>query len=833
MFLEGIKESLGKGDLVAKQRFHLFKLATLYTLIVYTSFLIQITTIDAMNARVLVLVTMLFIAISINYLCFALHRRQEIASIMLLGLLYTMLHIVAYRSGGLRNSTMMYIPAIILLAYMLIGKKGGMVMACLALFHLALFYYINRNTSWVNYDLLGNDPSIIDFDFFLTAVLGIFMVTVQAGYIERSKNEIIEDIKEKNNAFMEVTERLQLATRAAKIGIWDFDTATGEMVWDDEMFRIFNADPESFRPGYRSWQQLVHPDDRNMRKSVIANALKVKDDFNMVYRIVWQDGSIHHIFANGLVQRDESGRAVRLIGANWDISERIISEQKILELNENLERKIRERTKELVEKKMLLDEAQQMARVGNWNVDFITSNVIWSDGIRVMFGVDSEYPASLEAFTSFIHPEDRQCVMGKLSDPSVNREPIDDEFRIVRPDGSIRIIHSQTRCIFNKEGETIRIYGILQDVTERMIAEETLKHSEANLHTIFDNTKTCYILLDTELKVLSFNPMAKEWAGNALKAELREGDSYLSYYPAERHGPLMAKAAKVLNKEIDKYEISYVYKDETIHYYEVLLSPVLIRDNVSGICIALSDITQKKESEKETQEYVEELQLKNKNLRQFAFMVSHNLRAPIAKIQGLTYLFEDTKDNEHNSTLIKFISNEVDNLDHVINDMNAIITTGDTENIVNEKVIFRNEFKLITKVLENQVKESKAQIISDFSQAEDIMSVKSYVYSMMYNLISNAIKYREPVRPLEIMVRTSTVDRFVCLSVKDNGIGINTEKHGEKIFDLYARVQGSSVPGKGMGLSMVKVQAESLGGRVELESELDKGSVFRIYLPLQ
>jgi PAS domain S-box-containing protein len=831
LFLESIKESLGKSDLIARQRFHLFKLATLYTLIVYTSFLWQISAIDDINIRVLLLVTALFILVSVNYLFFSVHKRQELASISLLGLLYTMLHIVAYKSGGLRNATMMYIPALILLAYMLTGKKGGMVMAAMALFHLSLFYYINRNTAWVNYDLLGNDPKIIDFDFFVTAVLGIFMVTIQAGYIEKSKNEIIEDIKDKNHVVTEVTERLQLATRAAKIGIWDYDILNNRVVWDEEMFRIFALRNEDFESTYEHWQSLLHPEDRELRHQEILAAIRGDREFNTVYRIVWPDGSIHHIQANGLVQRDENGKAIRMIGANWDISQRINHELKILELNESLEKKIRERTKELVEKKMLLDEAQHMARIGNWNIDLLTKAVIWSDGTRDIFGVDNEFPASYDAFVSFIHPDDRSSVAEKLKDSSLNRETIEDEFRIIRPNGSIHIIHSQTRCIFNKEGETIRIYGILQDITERKVAEETLRRSEANLHTIFDNTKTCYILLDTDLKVLSFNPMAEQWARNALKSELKEGDSYLDYYPEERHSALLAKAGKVLGADIDQYEISYVYDDNSIHHYEVLLSPVLIKGNVYGICIALSDITQKKQSEKETQEYVEELQLKNKNLRQFAFMVSHNLRAPIAKIQGLAYLFEDDGENEHNKTLVQFINNEVDNLDHVINDMNAIITTGDAENTISEEVNFNNEFKLIVKVLENQIRESNAYIVSDFSEVGKITSVKSYVYSMMYNLMSNAIKYREPQRPLEIEVRTFRENDLVCLHVKDNGIGINLEKHKEKIFDLYARVHASSIPGKGMGLSMVKVQAETLGGKVELESELNKGSTFRIFLP--
>jgi PAS domain S-box-containing protein len=831
-FLDIIKESLANTDnLVGRQRFHLFKLATLFTFLVYTLFLVQISLVKTLHPLMPVLVTVMILGICINHVTLSIHKNQKAASILLLLLLYILLHIVAYNSGGLRNSTMLYIPALLLLSYMLLGKQGGMIMAALAVLHLSFFYFVNRNTDWINYDLLGNDSRIIDFDFFMTAVMSIFMLTIQAGYIERSKNESIQDIQDKNLDILKGRERLQMATQSARIGIWEYDAVNNNLVWDEEMYNIFGVDPAFFTPDYDRWKSIIHEDDREKNLMDLQMSMNTKGEFDAVYRIIRPDGSIRHIQCTGQTQYDKYGKAISMIGTNRDVSARVNNENKIRELNESLEKKIRERTKELVEKKMLLDEAQQMAGIGNWNINFTNKEVIWSDGIRIILGVDYDFKPDFDAFQAFIHPDDLSPLLEKIGDPMRNKELLEDQLRVIRPDKKMRIINSQIRCTFDQQGKTVRIYGTMQDITERKVAEETIRRSEANLHTIFDNTQTCYILLDTNLKILSFNPMALQWSKNALHKELTEGADYISFYPEDRHAPLMAKAKKVLNAETDQYEISYMYPDQSIHNYEAVLSPVLIKDHVSGICIALNDITQKKKSERETQEYVEQLQLKNKNLRQFAFMVSHNLRAPIAKIQGLTYLFEQGQHDE-NDNLINYIGHEVDNLDHVINDMNAIITTGDMENIVMETVDFQTEFSMIHKVLENQLKDLKAHIHADFSSAPDIISVKSYIYSMMYNLLSNAIKYRSNERVPDILISTSRSDNMICLSVKDNGIGINLEKHKDKIFDLYARVHASSIPGKGMGLSMVKVQAETLGGRVEVDSQIDTGSTFRIFLPV-
>jgi PAS domain S-box-containing protein len=303
-------------------------------------------------------------------------------------------------------------------------------------------------------------------------------------------------------------------------------------------------------------------------------------------------------------------------------------------------------------------------------------------------------------------------------------------------------------------------------------------------------------------------------------------------YPDDKH--ISYEHMEVLDRgELVSNQYRIIHKNKSIRWIENKIIPTL---DENGKLVRLdgvtSDITARKQSERETLSFVDSLQSKNKDLRQFAYIVSHNLRAPIAKIQGLASLFDTgPEDPELNKTLLSNIKTEAVNLDEVVKDINTIISARDSKSAAKERINFENELKLITHVLENEIRESKAVITTDLCTPSEIFTIKSYFYSIMYNLISNAIKYRSHEAQLNIHVQTHQDDKFVCLLIKDNGTGIDLEKNGEKIFGLYKRFHKGNIPGKGIGLNLVKTQAEALGGRVEVESKINYGSTFKIFLP--
>jgi signal transduction histidine kinase len=135
----------------------------------------------------------------------------------------------------------------------------------------------------------------------------------------------------------------------------------------------------------------------------------------------------------------------------------------------------------------------------------------------------------------------------------------------------------------------------------------------------------------------------------------------------------------------------------------------------------------------------------------------------------------------------------------------------------------------ILKTLEDEIRTTQTTIEFDFFAVNSITSLLPYVESIFYNLISNAIKYRHPERFPRIVIQTKLANGYVQIDFTDNGLGIDTDKHREYLFNLYKRFH-FHVEGKGMGLYLVKTQVEALGGRIEIVSKVNEGTVFSIYL---
>jgi signal transduction histidine kinase len=220
----------------------------------------------------------------------------------------------------------------------------------------------------------------------------------------------------------------------------------------------------------------------------------------------------------------------------------------------------------------------------------------------------------------------------------------------------------------------------------------------------------------------------------------------------------------------------------------------------------------------------------NQQLEQFAFIAAHNLRAPVARLLGLGQILKIAAlTPEEEKTMIEKITLTAEELDQVVKDLNIIleIKKNSTQGIT--EINLMNELVLIKSNLENEIQNTQAQIHEDFSRVNIIQTVKPYLDSILFNLISNAIKYRNPLKRPQIDINTSLIDNYVCLQVTDNGLGIDLPAYEKKLFTLYKRFH-SHVEGKGMGLYLVKTQVEALGGKIEVNSQVNHGTTFKVYL---
>jgi signal transduction histidine kinase len=232
--------------------------------------------------------------------------------------------------------------------------------------------------------------------------------------------------------------------------------------------------------------------------------------------------------------------------------------------------------------------------------------------------------------------------------------------------------------------------------------------------------------------------------------------------------------------------------------------------------------------EEEVEERTRELMEYNEQLEEFAFITAHNLRAPVARILGLGQLLKHSKPDEALSICEKMVYTTTE-IDQVVRDLNMILAIRKDNPLILAPVNFSDVANMALTFLEKEISATNANIALDFSDAESVVSVKTYVDNILINLLSNSLKYRDPQRVPSITISTKRVDEYICLTISDNGLGIDMTLFGKKIFTLYSRFH-THVEGKGIGLYLVKAHVTALGGKVEVASEPGRGSTFSIFL---
>ncbi len=245
-----------------------------------------------------------------------------------------------------------------------------------------------------------------------------------------------------------------------------------------------------------------------------------------------------------------------------------------------------------------------------------------------------------------------------------------------------------------------------------------------------------------------------------------------------------------------------------------------------------SEISERKKREMERERLLNSLAQRNKDLEQFSYIVSHNLRAPLANILGLTNLLKETQiENETTRLIINNLYKASQNLDNVITDLSEILQI--RKQIREEKQLVKLS-ALVDSIyisLESLIAETQATVDVDFTEIDEITSLKGYLHSIFSNMIINSIRYAKAGVPPVIHIKSYKKDFKIILEFSDNGRGIDLKKYADKIFGLYKRFH-LDIEGKGVGLYMTKTQVELLGGTIKVESELLKGTTFTIELPL-
>ncbi|MBA3663848.1 MAG: PAS domain S-box protein [Bacteroidetes bacterium] len=429
----------------------------------------------------------------------------------------------------------------------------------------------------------------------------------------------------------------------------------------------------------------------------------------------------------------------------------------------------------------------------------------------------------------FVHPLDHKRARKLFATALFKPDVLIPEF--------LQIIHKQGHYICVEgtitnllENESVEAFIVnYRDVTERQKAEKSLQKSEANLKTIYNNTETSYILLDTQLNIVAFSDI-RNLIGMQSPERVEEGKNLMTVLSPAGKERVKHVIEKALNGEKKSYDVEIKTSEKNPAWIDIHILPVLSEEKkVLGIVISVEDITRRKNTELEREKMTADLMQHNKNLEQFAYIISHNLRSPVANIIGLANMIQSMPDMSETDfrRCIDGLGKSVKKLDDTIIDLNYILQI--RREIIEKKELVKFS-SLVTDIktsINNLIHENKIQIKTDFSDMNEFFTIKSYLNSIFFNLITNSIKYRNPDVSTIIRIRSERAGGKLILYFKDNGLGIDLEANKDKMFGLYKKFH-PYIDGKGMGLYMVKAQVEILGGKIEASSKVMEGCEFRI-----
>ncbi len=265
------------------------------------------------------------------------------------------------------------------------------------------------------------------------------------------------------------------------------------------------------------------------------------------------------------------------------------------------------------------------------------------------------------------------------------------------------------------------------------------------------------------------------------------------------------------------------------HWSQVRIAPIQDRGNVVGVACYGRDITELKQRQLENERLIRELEMHNQDLRQFSYVVSHNLRSPIHNLKALVELAEPLGEtNPELNELLEGFRSSIRLLQDTINDLSDILLVRDQPSAEKEPLDIAAVFADVVSNISKLVEAAGADIRTDFSASPVVNYPRSYLVNILLNLLTNALKYRSPDRPLVIEVATARGNNGrPVLRFADNGIGIDIRRHQDRLFGLYQRFHDRP-DSKGLGLYLVRSQVEAMGGTIRWDSAPDQGSTFTI-----
>ncbi|MDY7021470.1 MAG: PAS domain S-box protein [Cyanobacteriota bacterium] len=438
-----------------------------------------------------------------------------------------------------------------------------------------------------------------------------------------------------------------------------------------------------------------------------------------------------------------------------------------------------------------------------------------------------------------VHPDDLEQILGQVSEISENQTKIL-EYRFLHQDGIYRWLRNELKLIDNRTDSSPEFLGYITDITERKQIEEALRDSEERFRLMANNAPVLIWMANSEGVCNFFNQAWLDFTGRTLQQEYDTGWQ-VSVHPDDLQGLLNICPSKT--GKIEPFVIEFRLRRWDGEYrwlFEKAVPQMTYEGEFLGYIGSCIDITERRQAEDLLFSLNRELLQSNRELEQFAHLASHDLQEPLRIVKIFTQLLAHKYQDDLEPDTQTYIDNILDaatRMQRLINDLLAYSQVGNRRSPVNFQPINCNQ--VLQEVLQNlQIMIAERSALINYQQLPTIIGEQKQLVILFQNLISNAIKYCLPNVTPEIKIAAKSDFDYQsqapewCFSISDNGIGIKPE-YFDRIFKIFHRLHGNDeYPGTGIGLAICQKIVEGHGGKIWVESEVNKGSTFYFTLPM-
>ncbi|SFU74333.1 PAS domain S-box-containing protein [Pustulibacterium marinum] len=474
----------------------------------------------------------------------------------------------------------------------------------------------------------------------------------------------------------------------------------------------------------------------------------------------------------------------------------------------------------------ILARTSEVAKMGSWEVDLQEETIYWSEITKMIHGVPLEFECDFEQAIGFYKDADSYNTITTAFQNAVEKhKEYDVKVLITTLQGQEKWVRAIGIPVV-ENGICIRVYGLFQDIDLETREHQKYVEELSKFQEIFKNSFVGLALVNIKGEFTEVNDNFCQMLGYSKPEFLQRSFKDITHPEDQPQALLHFKELKEGADHIST-EKRYVTRNNATIWAQIFVSPVKDeKGNTLHYIAQVINIDQRKKAEIKSKELQSVTEEQNKRLLNFAHIVSHNLRSHSGNINMLLDIVYNSIPDFATNEAGKHLVTAAENLTETIHHLNEVVAVqAQSHNLKRLNLV--NYVGNTLKVLAGEIIDSKCVIFNNVDENIFINFVPAYLESILLNILSNAIKYKAPNRIPEIHITTSDTQEYISIAIADNGRGIDLNRYGQKLFGMYKTFHEHK-EARGIGLFITKNQMESLQGKIEVASIVDKGSTFTL-----